>query len=206
MTSNIHHYLMKQSLIIILRGWRRGHSVKGVSHSKGKDSRGWQKKKLTKKIKSRPFAFHASEAPKRIRNNWALGILSSLAIRLSWWSERDEWQSSRPSLGFTQQGVFLLSFPLSSSPFGVAEIQLKYFQMKTMWFKVPNINHGGWWDLGGVGEAKGLKPGFHTHIFKTVPKETPLWVHKVLLNLVQSLNYVFITNSKTCKCYTACSV
>lgn len=78
---------------------------------------GGEKKLTKKKIKSRPFAFHASEAPKRIRNNWALGILSSVAIRLSWWSERDEWQGSRPSPGFTQQGVFLPSSPLSSSPF-----------------------------------------------------------------------------------------
>lgn len=173
MTSNIYHYLMKQSLIIILRGWRRGHSVKGVSHSKGKDSRGWrgEKKKgkkptKQKKIKSRPFAFHASEAPKRIRNNWALGILSSLAIRPSWWSERDEWQGSRPSRRFTQQGVFLPSSPLSSSLFRGAEMQLKYFQMKTMWFKVPTLMHGGWWDWGGVRRAKTDSNYMRTHTHK----------------------------------------
>lgn len=151
MTSNIYHYLMKQSLIIILRGWRRGHSVKGVSQSKGKDSRTWQKKREgEKKIKSRPFAFHASEAPKRIRNNWALGILSSLAIRLSWWRERREWQGSRPSLGLTQrEGVFSPTPPLSSSPFRVSEMQLKYLSKKTAQSPMPNLNHGGWWDWGG---------------------------------------------------------
>lgn len=137
-----------------------------------------------KKIKSRPFAFHASEAPKRIRNNWALGILSSLAIRLSWWSERDEWQGSRPSLGFTQQGVFLPSSPLSSSPFRVAEMQLKYFQMKTMRFKVPNLNHGGWWDWRGVRGAKGheqTRTQSHVRIVKPVHKETAQCVHETHL-------------------------
>lgn len=48
---------MKQSLIIILRGWRRGHSVKGVSHSKGKDSREWQKKTNKKKDQKQAFRF-----------------------------------------------------------------------------------------------------------------------------------------------------
>lgn len=38
--------------------------------------------------------------------------------------------------------------PLSSSPFRVAEMQLKYLSKKTAQSPMPNLNHGGWWDWG----------------------------------------------------------
>lgn len=136
MTSHLRHYLMKRRLIIILRGWRRGHMVwkESVTHREriaGDDRKEkanqeremerefeWERKKRSKAGLS---LFMPQKAPKRIRNNQALGLLSSLAIRLSWWSEWYEWQGSRPSPGFTQQGVFfpffffLLLSPLSGT-------------------------------------------------------------------------------------------
>lgn len=114
---------------------KRAHGVKGGCHSEGKDSRGWQKGESKsgardgervwvrekKRSKAGLSLFMPQKAPKRIRNNRAWGLLSSLAIRLSWWSEWYEWQGSRPSPGFTQQGVFfpfysfLSLFPLSGT-------------------------------------------------------------------------------------------
>lgn len=62
--------------------------MKRLSFSKGKDSEEDREREKTnskkrEKIKSEPFTLHASKAPKRIKNNWAQGILSSFAIRLS---------------------------------------------------------------------------------------------------------------------------
>lgn len=164
MTSYRQHYLMKQSLIIILRGWRRGHGLKGECHSEGRDSRRWHRKRIgrgrergrereEKRSKAGLSLFMPQKAPKRIRNNRASGLLSSLAIRLSWWSEWDEWQGSRPFWDSHNRVCFSPSSPLSLSPLRVAQMQLKYFQMKTMWSKVPNLNHGGWWDWRGERKA-----------------------------------------------------
>lgn len=77
-----------------------------------------KKKQIREKIKSRSSPFTRLKALKRIRNDRAWGLLSSLAIRLSWWRERREWQGSRPSLGLTTGRSFfprrLLYLPLLS--------------------------------------------------------------------------------------------
>lgn len=65
-----------------------GKDVKGECHSEGKDSRGRQRRERKpgeereerkKKIKSRPFAFHASEGSKEDKEQSGLGspVLSS---------------------------------------------------------------------------------------------------------------------------------
>lgn len=80
----------------------------------------------------------------------------------------------------------------------MADTQLKYFQMKTMRFKVPNIKRG-------PDENKEVKrceqtrmqSHVHKYIFKTVHREMALSVHKTFsLNLAckaMSLNCVFIS-------------
>lgn len=122
------------ALVIILGRWSWGQAVKGVGVTPEERMVGMteKKKQIRKKIKSRSSPFTPLKALKRIRNDQAWGLLSSLAIRLSWWRERHEWQGSRPSLGLTQrEGVFSPTPPLSSSPFRVSEMQLKYLSKKT---------------------------------------------------------------------------
>lgn len=97
------------ALVIILGRWSWGQAVKGVGVTPEERMVGMteKKKQIRKKIKSRSSPFTRLKALKRIRNDQAWGLLSSLAIRLSWWRERHEWQGSRPSLGLTQrEGVF----------------------------------------------------------------------------------------------------
>lgn len=48
-----------------------------------KKTRRGEEREEKKKIKSRPFAFHASEGSKEDKEQSVLGLLSSLAIRLS---------------------------------------------------------------------------------------------------------------------------
>lgn len=108
------------ALVIILGRWRRGQPVKGAGVTPKERMVGMteKKKQIREKIKSRSSPFTRLKALKRIRSDRARGLLSSLAIRLSWWREWREWQGSRPSLGLTQQGgVFprrLLYLPLHS--------------------------------------------------------------------------------------------
>lgn len=159
------------ALVIILGRWRWGQPVKGVGVTPEERMVGMteKKKQIREKIKSRSSPFTRLKALKRIRSDRAWGLLSSLAIRLSWWRERHEWQGSRPSLGLPQrEGVFSPTPPLSSSPFRVSEMQLKYLSKKTAQSPMPNLNHSGWWDWEGEGRVGGKNthtPHTLTHTF-----------------------------------------
>ncbi|CAB1449380.1 unnamed protein product [Pleuronectes platessa] len=73
------------ALVIILGRWRRGQPVKGAGVTPEERMVGMteKKKRIREKIKSRSSPFTRLKALKRIRNDRAWGLLSSLAIRLS---------------------------------------------------------------------------------------------------------------------------
>lgn len=74
-----------RALVIILGRWRRGQPVKGLGVTPEERMVGMteKKKRIREKIKSRSSPFTRLKAQKRIRNDPARGLLSSLAIRLS---------------------------------------------------------------------------------------------------------------------------
>lgn len=147
---------------------KRAHGVKGGCHSEGKDSKGWQKgesksgerdgeRVWVREKKDQKQAFHFSCLRRLQRGSGTIG--PGVSCPLWQLDSADEVNGMNGRVqGLLQDShnrvCFSPSPPFFRFPLWVARMQLKYFQMKTMWSKVPNLNHGGWWNWRGGRERR----------------------------------------------------